>query len=306
MGISISYLSELISYDTVVSILVAAIVLLFSVGWFTLKSNSNITSKTVNHHSHSVCDNKNNNDNDEQDDILFRQPPPPTEDCPICFIRLPSLLTGSKYYSCCGKLICSGCSFANAKMNTEKLCAFCRTPMPVGTMEMIEREKKRAELDDPIAIYNTGCNYRDGRNGFPQDYSKALELWHRAAELGYANAYNNIGVAYYGRGVKVDKKKAAHYYELAAIGGCVAARYNLGIGERKRGNLDRALKHYIIGAKSGQNESLKKIQKMYSDGDATKEDYTKALRLYQEYLGEIKSPQRDEAAAFDSEKYRYY
>ena len=37
----------------------------------------------------------------------------------------------------------------------------------------------------------------------------------------------------------------------------------------------------------------------------TKEDYMKALQLYQEYLDEIKSHQRDEAAAAD-EKCRYY
>ena len=36
---------------------------------------------------------------------------------------------------------------------------------------------------------------------------------------------------------------------------------------------------------------------MYSNGDATKEDYTKALQSYQTYLRGIKSRQRDEAAA---------
>jgi len=41
------------------------------------------------------------------------------------------------------------------------------------------------------------------------------------------------------------------------------------------------------------------------DGHATKEDYTKALQLYQTYLGEIKSNQRDEAASADEDN-RYY
>ena len=40
------------------------------------------------------------------DEKLFKQPPP-AEDCPICFLRIPSLHpTGSTYYSCCGKVIC--------------------------------------------------------------------------------------------------------------------------------------------------------------------------------------------------------
>ena len=44
---------------------------------------------------------------------------------------------------------------------------------------------------------------------------------------------------------------------------------------------------------------------MYTIGEATKEDYTTALRAYQEYLSEIKSKQRDKAAA-DNENCRYY
>ena len=62
----------------------------------------------------------------------------------------------------------------------------------------------------------------------------------------------------------------------------------------------------MIAAGGGFAESLENIKDMYSAGLATKEDYTKALQLYQAYLVEIKSAQRDEAAAFDSEKYRYY
>ena len=41
------------------------------------------------------------------------------------------------------------------------------------------------------------------------------------------------------------------------------------------------------------------------NGHATKDDYTKALRAYQAYLVEIKSTQRDKAAAA-SANYRYY
>ena len=71
------------------------------------------------------------------------------------------------------------------------------------------------------------------------------------------------------------------------------------------GNVDRALKHHLIAVRSGHTESLNQIQKYYSAGIATKDIYTKALRLYQVYLGEIKSVQRDKAAAAD-DMYRYY
>jgi len=213
--------------------------------------------------------------------------------------------------ACCGKEICSGCSYAPVYDNrgnevAEKKCAFCRSPDPESYEKGIERIMKRVEKDDPIAIYTIGNYYKDGRNGYPQDYTKALELWHRAAELGYADAYCCIGYSYeFGRGVKVDKKKAKHNFEQAAMGGDVAARHNVGVSEEKKGNTRKAIKHYTIAVRNGHDVSLDTIQKMYSIGYATKDDYTTALQSYQVYLGEIKSKQRDEAVAAD-EGYRYY
>ena len=69
--------------------------------------------------------------------------------------------------------------------------------------------------------------------------------------------------------------------------------------------MDRALKHFMIAVKGGHSTALEGIQKLYSNGRATKEDYTKALQMYQTYLGEIKSDQRDKAATI-SDRYRYY
>ena len=246
------------------------------------------------------------------DKELFKQPPPEHGDCQICFIQLPSLNTGHKYQTCCGKTICSGCVHAplyddlGNEVDNEK-CPFCRTPHPTSKEEAIKRLKKRAEAGDAKAIYGLGGCYRDGMYGLPQDYTKALEYWHLAAELGYAAAYRSIGVIYdKGRDVDIDKKKAMHYYELAAMKGDVCARYNLGIREEfDNYNMDRALKHYMIAVKGGNAESLDIIQNMYSNGLITKDDYTTALRSYQEYLGEVKSVQRDKAAAAN-EEYRYY
>jgi len=241
---------------------------------------------------------------------LFKQPPP-KDDCPICFQLLPTLDTGRRYKSCCGKVICSGCSHAPVydnqgnEVDNDK-CPFCRTPKPSAEKEANERMKERVEANDPNAIFNLAIDYRDGTCGYSQDYTKALEVYHRAADLDHPKAYCDIGMAYYdGRGVEIDKKKAAHYFELASIKGDVCARYNLGNNEANTGNFDRAVKHHMIGVKSGHIDSLELIQKLYSIGHASKEDYTKALRLYQEYLGEIKSIQRDKAAAAKDD-YRYY
>ena len=244
------------------------------------------------------------------DERLFKQPSP-DEDCPICFILLPTLRTGYRYMSCCGKTICSGCMHAPVyddqgnEVDNEK-CPFCRTPWPEAE-ELIERDKERMEKGDVQAIYNVGCDYFHGGGDVPQDHTKGLELFHRAAELGYAKAYTNIGSSYkIGQGVQVDKKKAMHYYERAAMGGNVLARHNLGNDEMREGNMDRALKHFMIAVRSGHDDSLNNVKVLFSNGHATKDDYTKALQSYQEYLGEIRSPQRDKAAAYDKESYRYY
>ena len=246
---------------------------------------------------------------------LFKQPPSQHGDCPICFQRMPSLNTGYRYNTCCGKTICSGCFHAPVydregnKVDNDKqnACAFCRVVAPKTDNEMIQRLNKRVEANDAQAIYTLGCFYRNGEYGFEQDYTKALEVYHRAAQLGEASAYGNIGAIYdNGQGVEVDQKKASHYYELSAMRGEVIARWNLGNREGSVGNVDRALKHFMIAVRDGHSKSLKRIKQMYSNlGHATKEDYTKALQLYQTYLGEIKSVQRDKAAAF-SDEYRYY
>ena len=245
---------------------------------------------------------------------LFKEPPSQHGDCPICFLRIPSLVTGWGYMSCCGTIICSGCCYAPVydnqgnKVDNDKQneCAFCRAPAPYTQEEGIERVQKRAEASDSVAIRNMGCYYRDGTYKYPQDYTKALEFWHRAGDLGNAEAYCDIGSAYYNaEGVDVDLKKATHYYELSAMKGDACARHNLGCLEDEAGNTERAVKHYMISARSGLSESLDIIKQFYSDGHATKDNYTKALQFYQEYLGEIKSKQRDKAAAI-SEQYCYY
>ena len=83
------------------------------------------------------------------------------------------------------------------------------------------------------------------------------------------------------------------------------ARCNLGNKEGKAGNIDRALKHFMIAVRSGYANSLNMIKRLYSSGHATKEDYSKALQSYQTYLNEIKSKQRDKAAAY-RKRCRYY
>ena len=187
------------------------------------------------------------------------------------------------------------------------LCPFCRTPAPKSDKEIIEIYKNRVEVGDTDAMNILGSCYYEGMRGLARDHDKALELWHQAGKVGCTLASNFcIGHAHEnGAGVERDEMKAKHYYELSAMGGYSKARHNLGNVEFRARNWDRALKHWLIAAGSGFNSSVKNIKQMYMAGHAKKDDYTNALRAYQKYIEEIRSEQRDKAAAY-SDKYKYY
>ena len=53
----------------------------------------------------------------------------------------------------------------------------------------------------------------------------------------------------------------------------------------------------MISAAVGCDESLKEIQKGYVNGQVTKDDFEKALRSHKEASDEMKSDQREMAAA---------
>ena len=128
-----------------------------------------------------------------------------------------------------------------------------------------------------------------------------MELWLRAGELGDARAYCSVGYACdHGLGVERDTEKAKHYYELAAMGGDITARHNLGCVEGNAGNTSRAMKHFMISAAAGYDNSLNNIKECFVNGYATKDDFEKALRAHQASKDEMKSDQRDSAAKFNA------
>ena len=237
------------------------------------------------------------------DEALFRLPPS-QEECPICFLELPIMASLQIYKACCGKMLCSGCSLASAHQSDNDPCPFCRKPAARSKEENRKRLEMRIELNDPEAIAVLGYNYFQGdvfqgdRGLFEQDIGKALDLFHRAAELGSTAAHSKLGYIYInGTGVQVDEKKGKYHLEIAAIAGHVHARHNLGVMEGKGGNQHRATKHLIISASGGHDDSLKGVQNGYRYGFLTKDDFEKTLRAHKKSKDEMKSEWRDKAAA---------
>jgi len=97
--------------------------------------------------------------------------------------------------------------------------------------------------------------------------------------------------------VEADTKKAKHYYELAAMNGSVQARHNLAGVEAKAGNYQRSMKHSILAAKAGFEESMDHIKQCYIRGFVTKNEYASTLRAYHERHKEMKSDMREAAAS---------
>ncbi|KAL7543242.1 hypothetical protein ACHAXR_012596 [Thalassiosira sp. AJA248-18] len=237
------------------------------------------------------------------DEALFKQPPP-REDCPICFLQLPTV---AGYQSCCGKNLCEGCLYEIARETD--ICPFCRMPAADSDEEEISMCKKRMEAGDASAFYRLGTAYLNGGFGLQQDPKKALELLLQAAELGSTQAHFNIACIYHsdryidrysGTFTEKDPEKGLYHSQRAAMGGCERSRYNLGVFEEERGNMDLAMKHWMIAAASGLEISLKNIRMGFMCGDVTKAEYEKALRAYQNHLNEVKSDQRDRAALISS------
>jgi tetratricopeptide (TPR) repeat protein len=211
-------------------------------------------------------------------------------ECPICFLPMPLDVKKSIFYSCCTKSICNGCDHAHDISNKQWSCPFCREPSPKKG-ENHKRIMKRIEANDPAAMVDRGLYLCE-----EGDFDGAFEYLTKAAELGDLRAHHKFGWMYErGEGVEKNEGKAVHHWEVAAIGGQPDARYNLGYIEERKGNMERAVKHFIIAAKLGDTGSMKELWAHYSDENITKDDLEATLRVHQAAIDAMKSPQRDAA-----------
>ena len=230
------------------------------------------------------------------DEILFKQPESShLGDCPICCLPLSLDNEKSPVFSCCVTTMCHGCVKANrAREKQNKLthaCPFCRRPMAKTEKDSETNYIKRAAVNDPRALVQVGINHNN-----KGDHQSAAEHFAKAAELGDAEAHHMLSLSYRdGIGVEKDKKKEVYHLEQAAIGGHPQARCHLGCVEEGNGRIDRAVKHWIIAANLGDDDSIEALKNCYAHEVVSKENYASALRGYQAAIDATKSPQREAA-----------
>jgi len=233
-----------------------------------------------------------------RDELLFKQPESNYGDCPICCLPQPIDPTKSSMMTCCSKLICRGCSYANHLRHREgKLahtCPFCRHPLPDNVADHNRNHMKRVKANDSRAMVMMGTVRYDEGN-----YQGAFEYWTKAAELGDdAEAHYQLARLYCkGKGVEKDTKKKLYHLEQAAIGGHAMARYNLGVNEQHNGRFERAIKHWIISAKLGYDRAVEALKNFFREGLISKDVFAEALRAHQTAVDAAKSPQREVAEA---------
>jgi len=258
------------------------------------------------------------------DEALFKDPPL-KEDCPICFLPMPARLLScaslppanissvpiydfsianeglSKmemelYSPCCGKTICKGCMYSCCKSGNDK-CPFCNSYQGNTTDEedILERVRKRVEANDAESICQLGSYYYDGFGGLQQDQTRAIELYVRAANLCNSQAHHQLADIYNEGG---NLKKAKFHYEAAAMAGDEDARYNLGCLEAQSVqsvNIERAVKHWTIGASAGCYRAMFTLRSLFDDDFVSRESIDSTLAAYNNSCAEMRSEARDAA-----------
>ena len=261
-----------------------------------------------------------------RDEALFKDPPP-KEDCPICFLPMPHQLIAcvslspatitsvpihdyslaneglanigtEQYYSCCGKSICRGCLYSFGKSGNIMNCPYCKAEIAgKKNEEHVKELMKREVANDAGAILALGNSYYIGLIGLQQDQERAMELWKRAADLGYSHAHYNLGNEYRQGG---DVKKAKFHYETAAMAGHEEARYILGIMEGKSGNIERAVKHFRIAASAGSHLAMDNLLEIFKQGLLPRDFIESALTSYNNSCAEMRSESRDAAIGLET------
>jgi len=234
---------------------------------------------------------------------------PPTKDCPVCLVPLPLANDQATYWPCCGMRVCNACEaetvralyITNRKRKDKKLppigptCAFCRQAEFSTDSEVIKMYEERVDKGDLEAMVVLALKHRTGENGLARDEAKALELLHRAADLGSQDALGKLGQCFFNGelGVIEDKKKGMAYLEDATKKGNVFCRFNIGVLEEENQQHGLAMRHYKLAAAAGEENSMKRLRKYFSLGKFSEAELEETLRAHKEKCDEMNSEERE-------------
>ena len=163
--------------------------------------------------------------------------------------------------------------------------------MSMDDQKQLEQELALAEKGRHEAIRRVGNYHFWGEMGYVQDMVEGLKWYHRAIEQGSAMAAGKLGQCYLrGQGVERSYTKALEYYQMATELGDVMSYHAVGqilfeMGDVEEGmiNMRKAL---MCGYAS--DELVSTVREGYRNGFITKDEYMYTLRKHQEAIGEMK------------------
>ncbi|TWB16132.1 localization factor PodJL [Rhizobium sp. ERR 1071] len=141
-----------------------------------------------------------------------------------------------------------------------------------------------AKSADPVALFEIGARYTDGR-GVAADMKQAATWYQLSADKGYAPAQYRLASMYEkGNGVDRDLVKAKQYYEQAANQGNASAMHNLAVlyasGTVGPQDYDSAANWFVRAANLGVSDSQFNLAILYARGNGVKQDLQESYKWF--------------------------
>ncbi|WP_047461591.1 peptidoglycan-binding protein [Rhizobium rhizogenes] len=141
-----------------------------------------------------------------------------------------------------------------------------------------------AKSGDPVAVFEIGARYTDGR-GVTADLKQAASWYQLAADKGYAPAQYRLASMYEkGNGLDRDLAKAKSYYEQAANQGNASAMHNLAVldasGTAGPQDYPTAANWFIKAANLGISDSQFNLAILYARGNGVTQDLQESYKWF--------------------------
>jgi localization factor PodJL len=141
-----------------------------------------------------------------------------------------------------------------------------------------------AEAGDPVALFEIGARYTEGR-GVASDLSEAANWYRLSADRGFPPAQYRLGNLFEkGTGIERDLDKALAYYEQAAAAGNASAMHNLAVlnasGAEGGPDYAAAADWFKKAAELGVSDSQFNLAILYARGNGTTQNLVESYKWF--------------------------
>jgi TPR repeat protein len=146
-----------------------------------------------------------------------------------------------------------------------------------------------------------------GRLGLPVNHAKCIDLMRQSAALGHPVAQYQLGTFHRTgeMGLEQSEEEMCKFFEEAAEGGYLMARYNLGVMEHNKGNRTAAMHHLRLSAAGGAKWSMDSLIAYFEYGFLHHDDLAETLQSAYRARAEMKTNGRDQYIAHLKETGEY-